>query len=507
MAGQSQVIGDWLAAHASAQPARVACIDLGTGRRFTYRELYERVARLAGALRASFGVGPGDRVMTLARNSTDLYEILFAAWRLGAAFMPVNWRLAANELSAIIDDGEPRVIVCDEEFLPLVAQRHEPKLMRRPGAPDSEYERAIHDSQPVPEFFAATPDTMNTLLYTSGTTGAPKGVIGTWRMTATMVRQAGPSAGLTRESVTLTAAPQFHTAGLNSFAIPLFYAGGTLAVMARWDAGEALTHLADAALGVTHTLGVPTQYWQMTQQPSFGTHTFPRLRVAAVGGAPPSAALLRTCAENGMPLTPGYGMTEVFGVTIASSELALEKPGALGRAALDTELRVVDARDRDCPANVVGEILIRSPGVTPGYWRQPAATRAAFLDDWLRTGDLGYLDDTSCLFLVDRKKDMYISGGENVFPAEIENVLAGIPDVAACAVIGVPDEKWGEVGAAFVVSAPGYALDREQLLARCRAQLAAYKVPKTVTVMNALPMSAQGKVLKTELRRLPRTTT
>ncbi len=154
---------------------------------------------------------------------------------------------------------------------------------------------------------------------------------------------------------------------------------------------------------------------------------------------------------------------------------------------------------------MIGEILIRSPGVTPGYWRQPAATRAAFLGDWLRTGDLGYLDDTGCLFLVDRKKDMYISGGENVYPVEIENVLAGVPGVAACAVIGVPHDQWGEVGAAFVVGQPGHELEAARLLERCRTQLAAYKVPKTVTVVEALPMSAQGKVLKTALRHMHRT--
>ena len=503
MATEPGLVADWLAHHARTRPAHTAVIDLATGRRFSYAAWYPRVAGLAGALRER-GVGPGDRVLVLARNSTDVYETMFACWRLAAVFTPVNWRLSAAEIADIIADATPVLVVVDEEFesllpaLPTLPVR----LCRRPGGAASDYERAIAAANPVWDFAAVGLETMNTLLYTSGTTGRPKGVIGNWRMTTVMLLQAGISGGLSPDCVTLTAAPQFHTAGLNSFATALIHLGGTLAVMAVWEPGEALRLLADPGLGVTHTLGVPTQFLLMTRQPTFGEYSFPSLRMAAVGGAPPTPTLMETCAAHGLPLTPGYGMTECFGVTQISAEVARRKPGAVGWPALYTELRVADAAGQPLAVGDVGEIQIRSAGVTPGYWNQPEATAAAFVDGWYRTGDLGYFDDEGLLFVVDRQKDMFISGGENVYPAEVENVIAALPEVLQVAVIGVPHDTWGEVGAAYCLLRPGHAMPpAEELDRRCRERLAAFKVPRSFHFVDALPMSAQGKVLKTELRK------
>jgi fatty-acyl-CoA synthase len=525
---ETGLIGDWLAHHARLRPAHTAVIDLATGRRFTYGQWFPRVARLAGAFRER-GVQAGDRVMVLARNSTDVYETLFACWRLGAVFMPVNWRLAPSEIADILADATPALVVVDEEFLPLLsAEAHAPAvsrpdsadgtvgagvfaavsgadsthLLRRPGDSASAYERAIAEATPVLEFATVGLDTVNTLLYTSGTTGQPKGVIGNWRMTTVMLLQASISGGLGADCVTLTAAPQFHTAGLNSFATALIHLGGTLAVMAVWEPGEALRLLADPALGVTHTLGVPTQFLLMTRHPTFGSLQFPTVRMAAVGGAPPTTTLMDTCAAHGLPLTPGYGMTECFGVTQISAAVARRKPGAVGWPALYTELRVADENGRALPAGEVGEIQIRSAGVTPGYWNQPEATAAAFMGGWYRTGDLGYFDDEGLMYVVDRKKDMFISGGENVYPVEVENVISSFPEVLQVACIGVPHETWGEVGAAYLTLRPGFTAEAVAgFAARCREQLAAFKVPKSFHVVEQLPMSAQGKVLKTELRK------
>ncbi|MDX2224600.1 MAG: AMP-binding protein, partial [Rhodospirillaceae bacterium] len=310
------------------------------------------------------------------------------------------------------------------------------------------------------------------------------------------------SAGLSAESVTLTAAPQFHTAGLNSFATPLLHLGGTLAVMDRWEAGAALRHLADPNLRVSHTLGVPTQFMAMARHPDFADARFPAVRIAAVGGAPPTLDLLDTWAAKGLALVPGYGMTEVFGVTQTRADIARRKPTAVGWPALYTSIRIAGDDGSSRPTGTVGEIQIRSPGVTPGYWRQPQATAQAFIDGWFRTGDLGFIDDEGLLHVVDRLKDMFISGGENVYPAEIENVMAGFPEVGQVAVIGLPDPVWGEVGRAIVVLKPGAAGDAAALIARCRGLIASYKVPKSVVFVPALPLNAQGKVLKTELRRL-----
>ena len=521
---ETGLISDWLAHHARLRPAHTAVIDLATGRRFNYGQWFPRVARLAGALRER-GVQPGDRVMVLARNSTDVYETLFACWRIGAVFMPVNWRLAPSEIADIVADATPALVLVDEEFAALLpvdathnAQpahsghpapsansanaRAPTRLLRRPGDATSDYEQAIASAMPVLEFAAVGLDTVNTLLYTSGTTGQPKGVIGNWRMTTVMLLQASISGGLGADCVTLTAAPQFHTAGLNSFATALIHLGGTLVVMAVWEPGEALRLLADPALGVTHTLGVPTQFLLMTRHPTFGTLQFPTLRMAAVGGAPPTPTLMDTCAAHGLPLTPGYGMTECFGVTQISAAVGRRKPGAVGWPALYTELRVANESGRVLPAGEVGEIQIRSTGVTPGYWNQPEATAAAFMDGWYRTGDMGYFDDEGLLYVVDRKKDMYISGGENVYPVEVENVISSFPEVLQVACIGVPHDTWGEVGAAYLTLRPGFMADAAgTFAARCREQLAAFKVPKSFHVVEQLPMSAQGKVLKTELRK------
>ena len=530
MLTEAGLISDWLAHHARLRPGHLAVIDLATGRRFTYGEWFPRVARLAGAFRER-GVQPGDRVMVLARNSTDVYETLFACWRIGAVFMPVNWRLAPGEIADIMADATPALVVVDEEFAwllpeegaiaprPPAAAVHvlasplaipavstsapsPARLLRRPGDATSAYEHAIATAAPVLDFAQVGLDTVNTLLYTSGTTGQPKGVIGNWRMTTVMLLQASISGGLGADCVTLTAAPQFHTAGLNSFATALIHLGGTLAVMAVWEPGEALRLLADPALGVTHTLGVPTQFLLMTRHPTFGSLQFPTVRMAAVGGAPPTPTLMDTCAAHGLPLTPGYGMTECFGVTQISAAVARRKPGAVGWPALYTELRVADESGRVLPAGEVGEIQIRSAGVTPGYWNQPAATAAAFVDGWYRTGDLGYFDDEGLLYVVDRKKDMFISGGENVYSVEVENVISAFPEVLQVACIGVPHDTWGEVGAAYLTLRPGFTADVvDGFAARCREQLAAFKVPKHFQVVEQLPMSAQGKVLKTELRK------
>ncbi len=508
---ETGLISDWLAHHARLRPAHTAVIDLATGRHFSYGQWFPRVARLAGALRER-GVQPGDRVMVLARNSTDVYETLFACWRIGAVFMPVNWRLASSEIADIVADAAPALVLVDEEFVALLPvdaassassanARAPARLLRRPGDAASDYEQAIAHATPVLDFAAVGLDTVNTLLYTSGTTGQPKGVIGNWRMTTVMLLQASISGGLGADCVTLTAAPQFHTAGLNSFATALIHLGGTLVVMAAWEPGEALRLLADPALAVTHTLGVPTQFLLMTRHPTFGTLQFPTLRMAAVGGAPPTPTLMDTCAAHGLPLTPGYGMTECFGVTQISAAVARRKPGAVGWPALYTELRVADENGRVVPAGEVGEIQIRSAGVTPGYWNQPEATAAAFMNGWYRTGDMGYFDDEGLLYVVDRKKDMYISGGENVYPVEVENVISSFPEVLQVACIGVPHDIWGEVGVAYLTLRPGFTVDAaETFAARCREQLAAFKVPKSFHVVEQLPMSAQGKVLKTELR-------
>ena len=505
------LMGDWLRDRAQDHPDALAMVDLvkagsantdsTLGRRTTYGEMFDRSRRIASVLAGQYQVSQGDRVMVLAYNSTDLYEILFACWRLGAAYMPVNWRLAPPEVAAIAEDGTPTVVIADRAFESSAAGLALPVWWRDEDRTISPFETAIAAATPWDGFVEPHLDALTTLLYTSGTTGRPKGVISTWRLQTMAVNQAANS-NLNRDTRTLTAAPMFHTAGLNSFALPLFYYGGTVHIMRHWDPAAALGYLSDPDLGITHTLGVPVQFQMMTHCDGFKDATFTTVQRAGVGGAPVTEELLTQFQDRGMTLCNSYGMTEVFGVATLAPELARSKLGSVGFPVTGTEIRIADETDRPVAANTTGEIQIKSRGVTPGYWQSPQLTAAAHTaDGWYKTGDIGRLDEEGALYVVDRNKDMYISGGENVYPAEVENVLATLPEIAQSAVIGVPDSHWGEVGHAVIVLKNGRGLDEEAVRQRCVEQLAKFKVPKHVSFVDKIPRSGQGKVLKTELRK------
>ena len=496
-------MGDWLRARAAEHPDDLATIDLSPGGEHatTYGAMYDRSKRIAAVLADTYGVRSGDRVMVLGYNSGDLYQILFACWRLGAVYMPVNWRLAPPEVATITADATPAVVIADRDFKHLVDGLNLPLWERNADTDECPFETAIAATDPWDDFVACDPDAMTTLLYTSGTTGQPKGVISTWRMQAMAVNQAVITK-LGRDTKTLTAAPMFHTAGLNSFSLPLFYYGGTVCIMRQWDPALALKILTDPDIGITHTLGVPVQFQMMTQCDGFADAAFPTVERAGAGGAPITEEMLKTFQDRGMTLCNSYGMTEVFGVATLPPEMARKKLGAVGFPVTGTEIRIANENDEPVATDEVGEVQIKSRGVTPGYWQAPELTAQAFTaDGWFKTGDMGRLDEDGALYVVDRKKDMFISGGENVYPAEVENVLATFGEISQSAVIGVPDERWGEVGHAVIVLKDGHALEAESVKQRCAEQLARFKVPKHVSFADDIPRSGQGKVLKNELRK------
>jgi fatty-acyl-CoA synthase len=285
--------------------------------------------------------------------------------------------------------------------------------------------------------------------------------------------------------------------------MPSFHYGSVLFVMRTFDAGECLAMLNDPALGITHTVGVPTTYQLMSQRPEFADARFPTLEVAAVGAAPVPLHLLEVWAEKGLVLSQSFGMTEVFSVSFTPPEKAREQIGSAGHPLMHVKVQIGDEHGLELPRNRVGEIQVRGPGVTPGYWHDPEATRAAFTpNDWFRTGDAGRMTADGVIYVVDRIKDMYISGGENVYPAEVEDVIGDLHEVSLSAVIGVPDTRWGEVGLALVVARPGHQVDPERVLGHCRERLARYKVPRHVQIVESLPLSPQGKILKKELHRI-----
>ena len=493
---------DWLSYYADFDPDRVAAVDLATDRWLTYGEFNDRATRLAAGLRKLYGVRPFDRVALVARNSTDHFETMFACWKLGAMFVPLNWRLSPRETAEVLRHCEPRVVLHDEGLEARLEGSAMPRLKRCPAGDGCEYESLIAAHAPSVRMTDVSFDTPNMLLYTSGTTGRPKGVIYTHRMTHNIVVHAALHARVRAGSRTLTYLPLFHAAGLYAVSTPQFHYGGAVLVMREWDTEACFRHLTDSKLGITHVVGVPTSYQLLAELPGFQDAVFPTLEVAAVGGAPVPLPLLETWERKGCELSQSFGMTEAFSVAYCPPEKAREKIGSAGHALMHIDVRIGDEEGNELPRGEVGEIQVRGPGVTPGYWNDADATAAAFTGDgWFRTGDAARMTGDGTIYVVDRIKDMIISGGENIYPAEVENVIDTLPEVSHCAVIGVPDPKWGEVGVALVQLRPGRSLDEEAVLGRCREQLAGFKVPQQVRFVERLPLSPAGKVMKKVLRQ------
>ncbi len=498
---------DWLAYHRRRTPDKTAIIELHNGRSLTYAEFDRRSARLAQALQDRYGVSRGDRVAILAHSTMHVFEVQFACVKLGAVMVPLNWRLAVPELEYIVNNCGPKVLVSDAEFddasteLSNVCQLE--NLVRLDCETlDNDFEKLIESA--AGEFIAvdATHDNLMTVMYTSGTTGHPKGAMITNGMTFWNAVNLGNLARVSQDSVHLCVLPTFHTAGLNCYANVLFHAGGTVAVMRTFDPADTLALLADKDKGYTHFFGVPANYLFLSQQEGFAEADLTHLATCGVGGAPCPPALLEIFAKKGVSVAQGYGMTETSPtVTALDAHDAIRKQGSAGLPALHNEVCIVDdGGDIIDASDSVGELWVKGPNVTPGYWNNPDATADSITDGWLHTGDAARRDDEGFYYIVDRWKDMFISGGENVYPAEVESALFELNGIADVAVIGMPDDKWGEVGQAVVVLASGASLSEADILAFCDGRLARYKIPKSVRFIDELPRNATGKVLKRELR-------
>jgi len=505
---------DWLAHHAKVRPDKEAVIDLGTKRRFTWAEVNDRTSRLAAAFASEFRIRDGDRVAVLAHNNSNLFEVQFACWKLGAIMVPLNWRLAVPELEFIVGDADPAVMIHDDP-LADVAQKVAKTCgidhlvnWDGPSADEAarvaDYEDLILSIEPMDNPISWFHDQPVTIMYTSGTTGRPKGAIITQGMVLWNVVNSTSFFKLGVDMTNLAFLPLFHTGGLNCFANPAYHYGGRNIIMRDFEPSLALEYLTNPDHGVTHLLGVPANFLFMSQDPAFETATFPTVEICGVGGSPTPEPLIRTWTAKGLPLQQGFGMTETSPMVLAlTPESAVTKIGAAGQPAMHTEVRLVDENGVDIDeSGVTGELWVRGPNVTPGYWNRPDATAAAITDGWLHTGDAARRDDDGYYYIIDRWKDMYISGGENVYPAEVESVLYQLPEIAEVSVIGVPDDKWVEVGRACVVLKEGRELTEQAIIAHCRANLARFKVPRSVVFLDEIPHNATGKVLKRELRRL-----
>lgn len=492
-------LGSWPARRAQRSPDKVAFVY--EGHPTTFGRFDSSVDRLAARLRAA-GVSPGDRVAYLGPNHPAFVETMFATLALGGVFVPLNFRLAAPELTYMLGDSGTSVLVHAASHTAVVGGITEFTGVRATVT----YADGVVDYEGLPppatSHNASVPDRSRPalILYTSGTTGRPKGAVLThdniiWNCLNLLV-----DVDVAADEITLVSAPLFHVAALNQTLLPTFLKGGTSVIMPSWDVEGCLDLI--ERYGVTWMFGVTAMFAGLLHSPRWSQADLSSVRTLMSGGAPVPEGLIRRYQERGLVFCQGYGMTETApGATFLSRDRSIAKVGSAGVPCFFTDVRVVDGALRDVAPGETGEVLVRGPNVTPGYWGRPDATESAMAPDgWFRTGDLASLDHDGYLTIVDRVKDMYISGGENVYPAEVEAVLFEHGDVVEAAVIGVPDERWGEVGAAFVVTAAGATVDAAQLSAFLEGRLAKYKVPVHIRLVDHLPRTSSGKTRKPDLR-------
>ncbi|MEX2290151.1 MAG: long-chain fatty acid--CoA ligase [Mycobacteriales bacterium] len=492
--------------HADRFPERPLAVCEGVPT--TYGQMLDRVRRLAGGLR-SRGIGRGDIVGLLAYNSTEFLEVIFAANYIGAVAMPVNWRLSPTEVAYILTNSRAKILVSEVALghvaVPALAQAEQEVVglavddLREPGWSTL---AELRLAEPVPAAAQVQEGDLHRLMYTSGTTSHPKGVMIThenlmWKNMAHVVEFS-----VTAEDVGLVCGPLYHVGALDLTTTTVLYAGGTVVIHPRFDAERVVAEIERGR--ITNVWLPPAMLNAILALPDIERGDLGGLRFLIAGGEKMPEPLIKR-VQDLFPnawFVDAYGLTEsVSGDTFLDRRFTLERRGSVGKPCLHLEVAIWDLDGEDTvPAGVTGEIVLRGPKLFRGYWRNPEATEAAFRGGWFHTGDIGYLDEDGFLYIVDRLKDMIISGGENIASIEVERVLYGYPGLREAAVVARPDERWGEVPVAYVAMEPGVQATEEQVVAHCRQQLAKFKAPSAVVFVDELPRNPSGKVLKRELR-------
>lgn len=486
---------DWLAQNTLYAPHKTAIIWEPTNTRLSFAACNQIGDGVAVWLQEAYGLKAGDRIAILAENTLEHLFLFFACQKAGYVLVPVNYRLSPPEVAYILHDADPKLVFFAEAFSEHTAQAPCQTLAL------DVLNKALAEVPPQlapPSWPTQAPAHPVLILYTSGTTGRPKGALISHQMLLWNAVNTAMRLALTPKDISFNAAPLYHTGGWNVLLTPFLLYGATTVLLDRFDP-ERILRLCETE-GITIVWGVPTMMKMLSDAPHFPDLDLSSVRYAIVGGEPMPIPLIEIWEAKGIPIRQGFGMTEV-GPNCFSlpEEDAIRKAGSIGFPNFFIETRLVNEIGEDLAQGEIGELLMRGPVVTPGYWRNEKATSEAIKDGWFYTGDLMRMDEEGYFYVVGRKKDMYISGGENVYPAEVEAVLYQHPAVSEAAVLGIPDPRWGEVGKAFVVLKPHQSVTETALIAHCKAYLAKYKVPQAVCFMPELPKGPSGKILKKDL--------
>ena len=502
---------DLLTNRARLTPDREGLYDFHTGIRYTYAELNSRANQAANFLHNQFGVQKGDRVSILAYNSIAYVDLLFGLGKIGAVFAPLNWRLISRELAYIINDCRPSVLIIGPEFAEILSEMRDARVIDVPFIITLEGAR-IDGAGNYEEYLAQAPTSEPAspilseedaicILYTSGTTGKPKGAILPHRQIIWNAINTVISWGLSEKDVSPILTPMFHSGGLFVFLVPLFYAGGRIVLTRSFDPHTSLDLIIKEECTVI--LGVPTLFHVWMNSQAFASANFSHVRFFISGGSPcPPSLIHEWNRKTGVPLRQGYGLTEVgvncFSMTNTES---LTKAGSVGKPIFHSQMRLLNGGGQDVPDGETGELVISGEHVCTGYWNMPEATAETIKDGWFHTGDMARQDADGFFYIVGRFKDMIISGGENIYAAEVETIFREHEAVADAALIGLEDSKWGEVGLMIVVLKPGQSTTHQELLSFCQGRLARYKIPRQVEIVASLPYSPYGKVMKADLKQ------
>ena len=505
----SHYVTDWLDKRARLTPDRVALIDYATRAETTFAAWNERVNRTANYLR-SLGVGKGDLVAVYAMNRPEYLDLFWAAPKIGAILQNLNWRLTVHELKGIVESGAPKVLIYSEdwraqveELKPSFTTVEHVVAMTNPGPGELDIAERDAMNPTLTEFPELGLDDPWGIYYTGGTTGLPKGAVVThgnvtWNSVNTIT-----SWGMTGSHKAALQLPFFHIGGPMIFMVPLVHAGGTTILCSGFDPEQTFDLVEDS--GITHYVAVPTMFQMLQEHERWDEADFSKLELVISGGAPCPLPIMQKFWDRGVDFKMGYGLTEASGNNFwLPPERVREKIGSVGYPIYHIDMKTIREDGTACADGEEGELLIRGPHIMAGYWKNPEATADTIRDGWLHTGDVAVRDADGCYSILGRSKEMFISGGENVYPAEIESVLTAHPHVLEAAVVGVPHETWGEVGRAFLVVDEGY--DEADLKVFLDERLARYKLPRSIVLLDALPLTAIGKLDKKLLENYEETT-